>query len=128
MIPAWFQEAIDHPNERRGVDILFDKIADWFFYEDYASVDKFLAELERPDFSPIPNTLMVGVLTITLPAAHLLPSRPSVFDWVYVELLRRGRPAERIMAGLKDSDPIATKAHNQIFSDLLGRPPIPTEE
>lgn len=128
MIPSWFQAVIDHPNERRGIDILFDKINDWLRIQDYESVDRFLAELERADLLSISNTLMVGVLTITLPATHLLPSRLSVYGWVYVELLRRGRPAERIMRGLKGPDLEATKAHNAIFSVLLGSKPIPTEK
>lgn len=128
MIPDWFQEAIDHPNKHRGIDSLLDKIYDWYDDEDYASVDEFLSKLEEEDFKSLPSVLLVGLLTTTLPSAHLLPSRPSVYSWVYVELERRGESANLILRGLHGSDADATKAHNQIFSGLLGSPPIPTKE
>jgi len=127
MIPLWFQEAIDHPSKSRGIDILLNKILDWYYSHDFELVDNFLAGLEEKDFASIPNTLMVGILCDTLSAAHLLPSRSRVYGWVYAELERRDRPAKEILKGLKEDSLYATKAHNQIFGGLLGGPTIPEE-
>ena len=129
MIPDWFQTAIDHPNRGRGLDILYDKIYDWYDEKNYAAVNAFLSELEEGDLTDVPVVLLLGLLTTTNAASHLLPARSTIYVWVRNVLLKR-KPdlVDATFERLAGPSPGATEAHNQIFSGLLGGPAIPTEE
>jgi len=100
-IPAWLHALIELDNKGQSdaaLDELFDRIDEMLSASEYEKVDSILANmpLEGPSL-----TLMMGVLSITRPAAEHLPSRVRYFDRVYRLCTAMRRDADSLLRGLK---------------------------
>jgi hypothetical protein len=89
--------------DRRGrtddaLDLLYDSIDDRFRSALFEDVDALLSSID-PEHASI--DVLLGVLTATLPAASLLPSRSELLKQVRGMLESAGEPSDQLLAGLE---------------------------
>ena len=100
-VPEWMQVVLQMDESAQtasSLDVLFDQI-NWMLSEsEFGKVDEVIAVMpvEGPSLS-----LMMGLLSITRPAAEHLPSRQRFFDRVYRLCKAMRRDAESLLGGLK---------------------------
>jgi hypothetical protein len=100
--PEWLLEAcrleLERPND--ALDILFDHVDDMLLDGEFEQVN---ALIEQLDFEALGMgiDLVIGVLSITLAAAPLLPARAALYDRAVcrLEVLSPGR-VDRLLSGL----------------------------
>jgi hypothetical protein len=106
-LPPWYIDAFKpRPSvENRGeivpdsLDIIFDEIDNWFCAGRFKACDRFLANVVRdPEHRDL--SVLVGILTATLPAAAKLPNRARLLQMVHNRLLAAGRNADAALKGL----------------------------
>ena len=100
-IPAWLQALLELDKKGQSdaaLDELFDRIDEMLSASEYEMVDGILGcmPLEGPSL-----TLMMGLLSITRPAAEHLPSRARYFERVYRLCTAMRRDAESLLRVLK---------------------------
>ncbi len=95
---------LDNANrlDKRGqtdaaLDIIFDQIDETLLSGEFDRVDRILVEITPDDFSV---ELLLGLLTVTLPAKNRLCNRASFFKQVRHSLHERGETDEGLLVGL----------------------------
>ena len=63
--------------EDQALDLLWDVLDDELHKKDYGPIDTLLIDIDPDACTPY---VLLGVLTITLPASHLLPGRTGLFS------------------------------------------------
>ena len=100
-LPDWTRAILKSDNDGHSdaaLDDLFDRIDVMLSSGEYEKVDDILAAmpLEGPSL-----TLMMGLLSVTRPAAKYLPSRVRYFNRVYRLCNAMRRDAQTLLGGLK---------------------------
>jgi hypothetical protein len=100
-LPDWVQSVLrldETDQTAAALDTLFGRIDSMLSASDFDKVDGIVAgmPIEGPSLS-----LMMGLLSITRPAAEHLPSRQEFFTRVYRLCRAMGRDAESLLSGLR---------------------------
>ena len=100
-VPAWMADALD--TDSRGesslaLDMIFRQVDQLLRDGKFPEVDRVLqaAPIEGTSL-----TVLLGLLSITLPASQYLPSRDSFFEQVWRACVNRGRNADKLLGGLR---------------------------
>lgn len=97
----WFREALElfvSGSEAKALDMVYDVMDNMLLSARFGDADQALREIDVPN---TPMVILVGLLTITLPAWDTLPSRPAFFDSVRAECGARGRTdTDQLLKGL----------------------------
>jgi hypothetical protein len=96
----WFTEALElftSGKREKTLDMVYDIVDNMLLSARFNEVDEFLSDV---DVSRVPTVILVGILTITLPACDSLPTRASFFEAVRLECERRGETDPGLLKGL----------------------------
>jgi hypothetical protein len=105
VIPDWLQQASDLDDDA-GLDIIFNTFHDWFEEGEFEKANSVFAELDRSDIESFSTVIAVGLLSATVPAAHLLPARDVLGNVILRVVADRGfDPAE--LRGMRVASPEA---------------------
>lgn len=80
-----------------ALDIIFDQMDEMLLAGEFDQVDRILAEVIPGSFSV---ELLLGLLTVTLPAKNRLRNRAPFFERVRQSLYERGETDEGLLVGL----------------------------
>jgi hypothetical protein len=80
-----------------ALDIVFDQIDEMLLASEFSRVDRLLAEIAPENLSV---DLLLGLLTVTLPAKSQLSNRKSFFERVDQSLRDRGEARYGLLVGL----------------------------
>ena len=86
-----------HGQTDAALDLIFDQIDEMLLGDESDRVDAILSEIAPDTFSV---DLLVGLLTVTLPAKKLLFNRSAFFTKVEQSLRERGKLDDRLLVGL----------------------------
>ncbi len=81
-----------------ALDVLYDAVDDMLLDENIADIDCFFANATVSDYS---IDLLLGLLTVTLPARSKLMQRAAFFKSVKMELVERGEYEQGLLDGLE---------------------------
>jgi len=100
-VPTWLVDALDadgRGESSAALDIIFRKMDQLLRDGNFPEVDRVVrcAPIEGTSL-----TVLLGLLSITLPASQHLPSRDSFFDQIWKACVARGRNAEKLLGGLR---------------------------
>lgn len=101
MLDIEFAKAIELDKTGRtqaALDTVYNIFDDYLLDGKFADVDTFLEKTQPLTLSA---NLIIGLLSITLPASRHLPARQSFFTQSWVVLEERGRDAKRLLSGLE---------------------------
>jgi hypothetical protein len=96
----WYQQAIalDRQGNHAGaLDLLFDWVDDRHSAGEFAAVDEWLGNVCVTDLS---SCFLVGIASITRPAAEHLPSRRAYLDAAHAALEGMGKDAGKLLKHL----------------------------
>lgn len=100
--PARFLQQANHL-DRRGhtdaaLDIVFEQIDELLLDGEFAQVDRLLSDIVPAAYSA---DLLLGILTITLPAKHRLSQRQMFYQQVEQALVQRDEMEDGLLVGLE---------------------------
>lgn len=82
----------------RALDLLFDTVDDLLLAGRFGECDAILRSADAGEWSA---TLLVGLLTVTLPARGRLAERAPFVERTRAELAGRGRDTKALLSGLE---------------------------
>ena len=106
-LPKWYLDAFQpQPSfEDRGdivkdsLDVIYDEIDEMLLDRKFAACNRFLgAVIREPEQRDL--SVLIGILTITLPAASKLPNRTKLKELVHKRLVATSQNAEAALKGL----------------------------
>ncbi|MFM9962764.1 MAG: hypothetical protein ACKV2Q_16260 [Planctomycetaceae bacterium] len=80
-----------------ALDLIFARVDETFRRDEFSDCDQWLQHLVVGDYS---TDVLLGLLTATLPARSLLPSRPDFYSRTELEIQRRGEMEPGLLTGL----------------------------
>ena len=80
-----------------ALDLIFARVDESFRSGEFSDCDQLLQRLSVGDYE---TDVLLGLLTATLPARSLLPSRPDFFLRAEAEIQRRGEMEPGLLTGL----------------------------
>lgn len=80
-----------------ALDLIFARVDEKFQRSEFSDCDQLLQRLSAGDCE---TDVLLGLLTATLPARSLLPSRPDFFLRTEAEIQRRGEMEPGLLTGL----------------------------
>ena len=80
-----------------ALDLIFARVDETFRRGDFFDCDHQLQHLAVGDYN---TEVLLGLLTATLPARSLLPSRPDFYSRTEAEIFRRGEMEPGLLTGL----------------------------
>lgn len=93
-VRSWDLEGL----HRKAVQRLFDEIDEMCEHGAFADIDVLLSELDLSDMS---TSLIIGLLSVTLPAKDLLPTRVGILSQARKTLSEREpERVDRLLKGL----------------------------
>jgi len=100
MFPIWFKRAMHLEKEGRisqALDVIYSNMDSLFMKGKFEDCDALLSEATK---HRLPVHIILALLTTTLPAAHLLPSRTSFYQESAKKLAESGEMEPGLLDGL----------------------------